>query len=274
MLEHNYKSVCLFPPDGKDAPEAIQIVNFVYEPHPAACKDAEIRNYYTAHIIASGECEYSTDYKTQPLKAGDVFFTFPGKRYAYTNPQKLKLIYIGFTGCGALQLLDRLEIRYTDSVRKGAQSIIPLIRREFSISEKNKSAELTAKGLLFLICSRFNRGADSIGAETKIDVAKTFIDYIETHYREETLSLKDMAKTNYYNFNYAAQLFKRHTGVTFSRYVTDLRLRKAQTLLAETDLSVTAIALKVGFSDDKYFTRVFKKIKGLTPSQYRKNAKK
>jgi len=90
--------------------------------------------------------------------------------------------------------------------------------------------------------------------------------FIEENYQEEiTLEkLCLMANLSKYRF---CHLFKELTGKTFSEYLNIVRVNRAEELLCETDMSVTEIALKCGFSDANYFSRVFKKHKKTIPSR-------
>jgi AraC-like DNA-binding protein len=64
-------------------------------------------------------------------------------------------------------------------------------------------------------------------------------------------------------------LFKKETGTTFAQYLRQLRMQEAKTLLEETFLNVKEIMIRVGVCDDSHFVRDFKRLFGLTPSQYR-----
>ena len=72
------------------------------------------------------------------------------------------------------------------------------------------------------------------------------------------------------NKDYLSNLFKKETGISFSDYVNLQRIKKAQELLTETHLRTYQIAQQVGFQDESYFSRVFKKIVGMRPGEYRK----
>ena len=63
-------------------------------------------------------------------------------------------------------------------------------------------------------------------------------------------------------------------GLTFTEYLTQLRLNKAAEMLAETDYSIVQIADEVGYGDYCYFSKVFKKYKGISPTQFREQARK
>ena len=94
------------------------------------------------------------------------------------------------------------------------------------------------------------------------------VNYIDIHYAEK-LTLRDVAGSVHINESYLSKLFKKETGVGFTDYLNNLRIRKSTELLETTDLNLLEIAGRVGFDDQSYFTKVFKKITGKTPKQYK-----
>lgn len=101
---------------------------------------------------------------------------------------------------------------------------------------------------------------------------QAMIDYTESHYRED-ISIQDLAEHCSINANYASQLFKHETGTSFISFLTALRMEHAEWLLSHTADPVFQIAAAVGYSDYFYFARVFKKVKGYTPTSFRKSLK-
>ncbi|MCM3630211.1 response regulator [Paenibacillus glycanilyticus] len=95
------------------------------------------------------------------------------------------------------------------------------------------------------------------------------IDYIEEHYLDSELSIKQVAENIHLNPSYLSTLFKKETGETFTGYVTRLKLQKAQVLLRNTDLKISEICQTVGFDDSTYFSSVFKKHFQVSPSEFR-----
>lgn len=92
--------------------------------------------------------------------------------------------------------------------------------------------------------------------------------YIQNNYMND-ISLTDVASALHMNPNYVSQMFKRENGVTFTRYITNLRIKEAKDLLQTTDLTISDIAVQVGFNDYFYFLKTFKKLTKKTPSQFR-----
>ena len=68
---------------------------------------------------------------------------------------------------------------------------------------------------------------------------------------------------------YFSRIFKKETGATFNSFLNEVRIEKSKALLRNNDLKMVDIALMVGFESQSYFTKVFKKITGISPLQYR-----
>lgn len=93
--------------------------------------------------------------------------------------------------------------------------------------------------------------------------------YIAEHY-SEPLCLESVAEEIGLNPSYFSTLFKKICNQSFVEYLTGVRIRVAKELLRSTELSNTEIALRIGYSSDKYFIRVFKKETGVRPNDYRR----
>lgn len=98
------------------------------------------------------------------------------------------------------------------------------------------------------------------------------IGYIEEHYSEE-ITLKGLAELIRMDSSYVSDLFKKKTGSTLTHYIQNRRIQAAKMLLAETDRTVSDIGHQVGFENDNYFIKIFKRWCELTPNEYRKNQK-
>ena len=92
--------------------------------------------------------------------------------------------------------------------------------------------------------------------------------YIEAHL-EDTLPLATLAAVVQLSPNYFASLFKRATGRTPQHYMLECRIARAKQLLAETEVPLSAIGPQVGWTDQSYFTALFRKHVAMTPKAYR-----
>lgn len=140
-------------------------------------------------------------------------------------------------------------LRYCDAIEQYA-SLKPLI--SFTIS--------FIKELL-----PYNEQADN-QENRQIQTAKA---YIGEHYNEN-LKLEDVAEQVYLAPTYLGVLFKKETGESFSSYLTIIRMEKAKELLHDIKYSIAEIANAVGYSDKRYFSKLFKEQVGVTPKEYRK----
>lgn len=95
------------------------------------------------------------------------------------------------------------------------------------------------------------------------------IDYINENFYKE-ITIQTLSQDFMINSNYISQLFKKEVGITFTDYITNLRIDYAKELLRETKFSLEEIANKCGYTDYFYFIRVFKKITGIAPGQFRR----
>lgn len=99
------------------------------------------------------------------------------------------------------------------------------------------------------------------------------IQYIDFFYAQP-LTLDKLAQHCYVTSNYLSSLFKKEMGITLKEYINQIRIQKSLFLLNTTHLSIQEIAGKCGFPDANYFSRIFKKINGITPLSYRKGISK
>ena len=94
------------------------------------------------------------------------------------------------------------------------------------------------------------------------------LQYINKNFKEK-ISLKAIETNLHVNPSYFSTLFKNEMGITFTDYLNTLKIEYACTLLANSNMSIIDISLSAGFDDQSYFTKVFRKAKGVTPKQYR-----
>lgn len=98
--------------------------------------------------------------------------------------------------------------------------------------------------------------------------------FVETHYHQESFSLQDAAGQVNLSIQYLSKLFRKEMGITFSDYLTSVRIRKSIELIQNDELKIYEIAEKVGYTTQHYFSNVFKKCLGVSPAEYRKGLKK
>lgn len=101
------------------------------------------------------------------------------------------------------------------------------------------------------------------------DVVDNIKKYIDENYADEELSLNSMASHVNFSPNHLSMVFSQQTGHTLIKYLTDYRMSKAKELLKCTNKKSSEISLMVGYKDPHYFSYLFKKTQGVTPTQFR-----
>lgn len=93
--------------------------------------------------------------------------------------------------------------------------------------------------------------------------------FIASNYQDENLSIKDISEHVFLSTSYICTIFKTETGQTLNQYITKYRMEKAKKLLADPLIKISDISARVGYNDGNYFGKTFKKIVGLSPTEYR-----
>ena len=115
-------------------------------------------------------------------------------------------------------------------------------------------------GLYFRICAE---------KESQNAIVFNIKNYIRSHYGDMDLSIKTLSQHTFLTPNYLCLLFKKETGKTLNQYITEVRIEKAKELLRNRQVKLYAVSTSVGFSDANYFAKIFKKLEGINPSEYR-----
>lgn len=95
------------------------------------------------------------------------------------------------------------------------------------------------------------------------------IKFVMNNYDNQNLSIKTIARHVFVTPNYLSLVFKKSTGKTINQFITETRIEKAKGLLKDRRIKLYEIASLVGFSDANYFAKIFKKVEGMNPSDYR-----
>ncbi len=97
------------------------------------------------------------------------------------------------------------------------------------------------------------------------------INYIDENYNKN-ISLDDVAKEINMSYHYFSKFFKDSMGKNFVDYLTELRIEKSKEMLKNLNISIKEVSFEIGYSDPNYFSKIFKKVTGMTPSDFRINS--
>lgn len=127
--------------------------------------------------------------------------------------------------------------------------------------------------ILDLRVSRQQNQERNSGGDENLDgrlsaIRRQITEYLEENYMKD-ISLTDIAMKMNYSDPYFCKVFKSCFNKGFILYLTELRIEKSKVLLADVTVNVKDISSRVGFRDSNYYTKVFKRMEGVTPSEYR-----
>lgn len=158
-------------------------------------------------------------------------------------------------------------------------SIFSDMMKEFESDERMRSIFIKAKLFEALVLfDRLRRQQHASLQEapngSRVSNANVWkaLQYLHRHYRDD-ITLEHLAQQFHYNSSHLSELFKQRFGQNFIHILHGLRIRHACGLLATTELSVTDIAYEAGFGSVQTFSRIFIKLKGISPTAFRKNCK-
>lgn len=237
-----------------------------------------IRQQFILHYIVEGRCNFQEEAGNYYLGSNQGFIIYPNtpiffKAYA---KEPLKHYWIGFGGKKAEYYLDKLGFSpqkpiYTfDTDASLLEAFIAM--HCISVPQKDSEMELLALfyKILHLLMSSTRKADEEIRKRNKEFYIHKAIELIAASYFTKT-SIEHIAKKMNISKKYLSQVLKDYYGVSTQKLLTDFRIVKAGELLCNPDMKISDIARSVGYDDPLHFSKVFKKKKGISPEQYRKN---
>ncbi|CAI6083743.1 response regulator transcription factor [Cohnella sp. JJ-181] len=133
------------------------------------------------------------------------------------------------------------------------------------------TAEAMVDDLVTMTLESLTEGIEAVESRISHKKVKEIVLYIRNRFNQE-LSIQSLSEQFYLSPNYLCQLFKKEVGETIVEHISRQRIEYACKLLEETGLSIYQVGEKCGFHDYFYFTRIFKRYRKMTPTQYRERA--
>ncbi len=183
-------------------------------------------------------------------------------RWAHFYGDAIKELYTQYTERGGLPAFTpQNPILFEDLLK----TIYQMASAEDDLRDIRLHEKLTS-----LACSALAQSKQiSETTNLKKNVVQEIRDYLEQHYAEE-ITLSQLSDTFYINKFYLTRVYKEQFGTSIVSSLAQIRITHAKQLLRFTDLTTEEIGRASGFDEPAYFSRVFKKIEGITPGEYRK----
>ena len=220
---------------------------------------------YEFFLVTDGKMEMTIDEKTRVMERGDCAIVFPyqihGMKSADVGVYTLCVCSETLVGHFHRQVQGRLP---EDNFFR-----LPNTLAELFTTIHLDSDILEVKGVLYLICSLFQKNAvyRSSGGKAQDKLLFEILKYIEENFAKGC-TLKDLARTMSYDYAYLSKYFIRKIGMSFHDYVNERRLSKACDLLKNTDITVLAVSQECGYNSIRSFNRNFREHFGIAPSEY------
>lgn len=231
------------------------------------------RDFYLVHYVASGKGVFVAGGRTFSLSAGDMFFIFPRSDVYYEADAEDPWDYywVSFHGTEARRILGYtgfspenpvMHLRDSDVLREMMINI-------YRAGGKTPAADTAMTGHLHLFLSELiSRTNERSGKDDTQEYLVRAVEYIREEYAAP-IRVDDVAFKVGVSRSQLYRAFMREFDVSPNQYIRQYRIQEACALLSSSNLSISAVAAAVGFTDPLYFSRAFHEVKGLSPSQYR-----
>ncbi len=162
---------------------------------------------------------------------------------------------------------------HQDEIPSGIKDAFSAMLEEFEGMKYGYEIALKSHlySIVLWLIRRWQESEDASGGPfttAQIEFLVSVLDYVAEHY-SSNISIEELSKMHYISYSHFSSLFKRMTGQNFIDYLNAVRISAAERLLVTTDMQVTEIALKVGYSDLSYFSRRFSEQNRISPRGYR-----
>ena len=214
-------------------------------------------------LVCEGEGRLRFDREVVDVESGVLLFGFRGEQFVVEPHTPMQYLYISFIGARADELFRRFGIAPKKRVFFGFDGMIPLWRESLSRAS-SLTVDLAAESMLLYAFSRFSASEEKHGG-----LVGQMVEISEEQFSDPTLSVNTLAQMLGYNAKYISHIFKEKMGVGYSEYLRSLRIKYAVSLFDHGIESVKNVALLSGFTDPLYFSTVFKKALGISPTEYK-----
>ncbi|HTV39734.1 MAG TPA: AraC family transcriptional regulator [Candidatus Sulfotelmatobacter sp.] len=239
-----------------------------------------LSEYQIVYISAGGGWFKAEGLAKQKIEAGRVLFIFPGVRHSYAPSTSTgwNEHWVGFEGnfIRGLMRHDFFDPRQPILKVGNEEKLLALFNEMIEITHNNSPAsQQILSAMTINILALLYSGLQSNGATDEPGMKVIQEAIVRMRESAETpLDIEELAHKFHVSYRSFRRAFARHTGLSPHRYLQEIRLARARTLLSQSTLSIKEIALRTGFEDTQYFCRMFHKKVGMAPTAFRNAHKK
>lgn len=239
-----------------------------------------VKPHYLIHFVLSGKGIFRSGEKEYHLEAGYGFLIEPEELAFYQADEKnpWTYVWVGFAGSEAENYLHAMGLSGRHPVFKSdrSQELYDTVRDMMEHNTFGMANDLRRNGLLSIFLSLIASGIDVVD-RNETDRGNAYVrkavSFIQSNYCNP-IKVTDIAEYVCINRSYLYTLFQNYLGMSPQQFLTAFRITKARELLESTSYSIESIALSCGYTDALNFTKAFRGMKGISPSAFRKQARK
>jgi len=242
----------------------IDTPNHIYGP--------EIRNYYLFVLVNKGEASFFHRSGTIKLKAQDMLVMCPGERIHYAANTPWSIQWVGLYGQTVESYMEELSIDGDHPIIQIEEynEMSRVLEDLYLISID--SDECCKFKQLELIYRFFSLLSPPVSKHSKYDIAESAKRILDYNFGRD-IRVQEISNTLHVDAAYLTRKFSAKYGIAPKEYLLDKRIAHAKKLLKESDACIKEIAASIGYFDQLYFSRIFKKKVGVSPTDFAKKYK-
>ena len=228
--------------------------------------------------VASGKAHFYFNGVEKIVPAGNMVLYRPREeqRYYYYGIDHTEVYWVHFTGNNVTNILRKYGFKDGEHVIHTGVSldykrIFMMMIQELKLCKPDYEEMLVYRlRSLFIMIHRLEDKTPKIKNDFLVDEMDKAVRYFHENYHKQ-ISIEDYANEHAMSVSWFIRNFKEYTSTTPTQYILSLRISNAQSLLEGTSMNVAEVANIVGYENPLYFSRVFKKAVGMSPSDFRKH---
>ncbi len=233
---------------------------------------------YQLLYVSAGKLHLHTNGTVKIINEGNMLLFRPDDPQVYYlyAKDKTETYWVHFTGSEVEEILEHHGMPKNNVIFAGSSQDYPWLFRQI-IQELqlqrvnfNDLANINLQHI-FLLMRRYLNESHDLKSETLHEMERAKHYFYENY--TKNIVIEDYAKSRGMTANWFTQSFKKITKYTPMQYIISLRISHAMNLITGTDYNFTQVAAAVGYDNSMYFSRLFKKHTGMTPSEYKKSKK-
>lgn len=287
---------------GMTAENLYQPFEIIYKETDECLKPAHRHNFFELVYIVDGEGKHCINRNKFDYSKGHLFLLTPQDSHRLYVKTTTKFFFIRFndiylksqqgmyTGESVPEWISRLEFIFHNTSRLPGcilkdtndrllvHALVEGVIREYANKEPwhleivqqilNTLIAIVARNIYTSLPEKMHHEASNDDTSLKI------IQYIQNNiYRPELLKAEQIAAAFSISIHYLGEYFKKHTGERLQQYITNYKLQLVETRLLHSNMRINEIAFELHFTDESHLNRIFKKYRGVSPSEFRRQAR-